>query len=265
MITRPEESYWLWCVVVCDLETSWIRRPWPTGGCRAEKQQTTRFNTKKLGIFPALLSFLWLAIHCDCFPITEWKTDREKCEIVTEVWNITCMICRYQGRAVVADPYHGGLFHSRLFHVRFVVVKVVLGKVLLRGLRFSPFSIIPPIPHTDLYLSTTTATPGQEGEAWEPSDKAMLFRISGIIAHKSTYTFFTGFKYQNQFNYDIRKKKRGYNEYNIRTFLKVYWSQLIYPLGDIDLLITSIADYVPSRSMCRTVLFYFDTFISFST
>ena len=47
--------------------------------------------------------------------------------------------------------------------------------------------------------------------------------------------------------------------------MKVYWSQLIYPLGDIDLLITSIADYVPSRSMCRTVLFYFDTFISFST
>jgi hypothetical protein len=23
----PEESYWLWCVVVSDLETSWMRRP----------------------------------------------------------------------------------------------------------------------------------------------------------------------------------------------------------------------------------------------
>ena len=32
LITRPEESYRLWCVVVCDLETSWIRRPWPTEG-----------------------------------------------------------------------------------------------------------------------------------------------------------------------------------------------------------------------------------------
>jgi len=31
LITRPEESYRLWCVVVCDLETSWMRRPWPTG------------------------------------------------------------------------------------------------------------------------------------------------------------------------------------------------------------------------------------------
>jgi len=29
LITRPEESYWLWCVVVCDLEASWIRRLWP--------------------------------------------------------------------------------------------------------------------------------------------------------------------------------------------------------------------------------------------
>ena len=29
--TRPEESYRLWCVVVCDLETSRMGRPWPTG------------------------------------------------------------------------------------------------------------------------------------------------------------------------------------------------------------------------------------------
>jgi len=29
LITRPEESYRLWCVVVCDLETSRTMRPWP--------------------------------------------------------------------------------------------------------------------------------------------------------------------------------------------------------------------------------------------
>jgi hypothetical protein len=30
LITRPEQSYRLWCVVVvCDLETSRMRRPWP--------------------------------------------------------------------------------------------------------------------------------------------------------------------------------------------------------------------------------------------
>jgi hypothetical protein len=35
LITRPEESYRLWCVVVCDHESSIMRRPWPTGGCCA--------------------------------------------------------------------------------------------------------------------------------------------------------------------------------------------------------------------------------------
>jgi len=41
LITRPEESYRLWCVVVCDLETSWMRGPWPTGGCRAKTNKQT--------------------------------------------------------------------------------------------------------------------------------------------------------------------------------------------------------------------------------
>jgi hypothetical protein len=35
LITRPEESCRLWYVVVCDLETSWMKRPCPTGGCCA--------------------------------------------------------------------------------------------------------------------------------------------------------------------------------------------------------------------------------------
>jgi len=39
LITYPEESSRLWCVVVCYLETSWMRRPWPTGGCCAEREK----------------------------------------------------------------------------------------------------------------------------------------------------------------------------------------------------------------------------------
>ena len=39
LITRPEESYRLWCVVVCDLETSKMRGTWPTGGCWAATPQ----------------------------------------------------------------------------------------------------------------------------------------------------------------------------------------------------------------------------------
>ena len=39
LITRPEESYRLWCVVVCDLETSRMRRPWPAMGRSSTKKK----------------------------------------------------------------------------------------------------------------------------------------------------------------------------------------------------------------------------------
>jgi hypothetical protein len=35
LITRPEESYGLWCVVLCDLETSRMQRPWSAFGRNA--------------------------------------------------------------------------------------------------------------------------------------------------------------------------------------------------------------------------------------
>jgi hypothetical protein len=38
LIPHPEESCRLWCVMY-DLETSWMRRPWPTGGCCAKKKK----------------------------------------------------------------------------------------------------------------------------------------------------------------------------------------------------------------------------------
>ena len=38
LTTRPEESYRMWCVVVCDLETSRMRRPWPALGRSATKE-----------------------------------------------------------------------------------------------------------------------------------------------------------------------------------------------------------------------------------
>jgi hypothetical protein len=45
LITRPEESYRLRCVVVCDLETSRMRRPWPNGGCRAKGKKLIIYFT----------------------------------------------------------------------------------------------------------------------------------------------------------------------------------------------------------------------------
>ena len=46
-IPRPEESYRLWCVIVCDLKTSRKRRPWPALGCFAKKEK----NINTLSIF----------------------------------------------------------------------------------------------------------------------------------------------------------------------------------------------------------------------
>ena len=40
LITRPEESYRLWCVVVCDQETSRMKRPWLALGRSATKKNT---------------------------------------------------------------------------------------------------------------------------------------------------------------------------------------------------------------------------------
>ena len=39
LITRPEESYRMRCVVVCDLETSRMRRPWTAFGRSATKKK----------------------------------------------------------------------------------------------------------------------------------------------------------------------------------------------------------------------------------
>ena len=71
------ESYWLWCVIVCDLESSWMRRPWSTVGCRAKNKQNnslmipssllteTKLSTLLLSLINTCLSFasLWLKYH----------------------------------------------------------------------------------------------------------------------------------------------------------------------------------------------------------
>jgi len=44
LTTRPEESYRLWCVVLCDLETSIMRTSWPIGGCHTSNKQTNKYD-----------------------------------------------------------------------------------------------------------------------------------------------------------------------------------------------------------------------------
>ena len=44
LITRSEESYRVWCVVVCDQETSRMRRPWPALGCSATRKRKKNYS-----------------------------------------------------------------------------------------------------------------------------------------------------------------------------------------------------------------------------
>ena len=63
LITCPEDTYRLWCVVVCDLETSSrMRRPWSTLGCGAIGKQninTGRYLAYKQ--IPTFLSHEWFS------------------------------------------------------------------------------------------------------------------------------------------------------------------------------------------------------------
>ena len=64
LITRLEESYRLYCVVVCDLETSRMRRSWPTGDCRAKKWTAPSVNHSSLWTISwNLLSYMFRLIH----------------------------------------------------------------------------------------------------------------------------------------------------------------------------------------------------------
>jgi hypothetical protein len=55
LITRPEASYRLWCVVVYDIETSIMRRPWPALGCSATEKKRDRGRNG----YAALVEWYW--------------------------------------------------------------------------------------------------------------------------------------------------------------------------------------------------------------
>jgi len=55
-ITRPEESYQLWCIIVCDIETSRMRRPWAAAPQEKKKCTFKKIPSKSwLDIFSLLL------------------------------------------------------------------------------------------------------------------------------------------------------------------------------------------------------------------
>ena len=55
LITRLEESYRQWCVVVCDLETWGMRRPWPAGGYCAKRKKRKKVRLTSLSPLSKIL------------------------------------------------------------------------------------------------------------------------------------------------------------------------------------------------------------------
>jgi hypothetical protein len=75
LITRPEEFCRLWCVVVCDLETSRMRKPWPTWGrsataknyeWRALRFQWVPIRTVAVHVITPYFCYVVANIPCMC-------------------------------------------------------------------------------------------------------------------------------------------------------------------------------------------------------
>jgi hypothetical protein len=76
LITCPEKSYRMWCVVVCDLETSRMRRPWPALGRNA---------TAKKKLSKILCKYLLLGVDWRQIYIAKTKVKRESLFVKTYV------------------------------------------------------------------------------------------------------------------------------------------------------------------------------------
>jgi hypothetical protein len=74
LITRPEEYYRLWCVVVCDLETSRMRRSWPALSRSATENKNVQIRTR----------FLWYS-YCD-WKLSTTNTRNSKADVQPARW-----------------------------------------------------------------------------------------------------------------------------------------------------------------------------------
>jgi hypothetical protein len=70
LITRPEESYRLWCFVVCSLDTSRMRRPWPVFDRSAieKKLRNTHHEVAHYEIFQAPVTSSFIGCCQSHFP-----------------------------------------------------------------------------------------------------------------------------------------------------------------------------------------------------
>jgi len=107
LIIRPEESYRMWCVVVCDLESSWMRRPWSTGGGAVAPppkknnvylsqwprgQRRGSAVARLLGLWVRIPPGAWMFVCCEC--CVYWQNRRLCVGLITlpeESYRVGCV------------------------------------------------------------------------------------------------------------------------------------------------------------------------------
>ena len=130
LITRPKESYRLWCVVLCDLENSWMRRSWPTWG----------FCAKRNSIFRKFFTFysrgaITVSILIQINPMKVWNFI-----FVTPVFNYALLFDLPSCTLILGSPlqyitsWRTQWKHYRYFHIyenwkeNFIIAVWMLGR-----------------------------------------------------------------------------------------------------------------------------------------
>jgi hypothetical protein len=107
---RPEKPYRLWCVVVCDLETSWIRKPWPSAVSCVKKNWDISLSCLWLStswywqLFAVMFRFgkirvqdaetnLYFGVHCSIYDSLVMTSSRPRFPSVREFAELRTLKC----------------------------------------------------------------------------------------------------------------------------------------------------------------------------
>ena len=131
VITRPEESYRLWCVVVCDQETSWMRRPWPFGGCRTKHEQ------KNYSLHEFIFTENETTLLCNLYVLKMIACQSKPVAVLREyvIWSYCRgvrlqLLCNTVQRRLVVNCWRFGTTYRLLCSVYWEVVTYVLGQTI---------------------------------------------------------------------------------------------------------------------------------------
>jgi hypothetical protein len=127
LITHLEESYRLWCVVVFDLETSWKRRPWPTGTVAPNKENWNKNVSLRCIFYCPSFSSRTFTIKIAHIVTKKRLLCATRAVHNSGGWNQTCR----------------STFDTNLAHVKFVVNKVGRWQILQLVLLMASVNIIP--------------------------------------------------------------------------------------------------------------------------